>query len=336
MYTSLNEMAKIEKLPANVRVANMLSKESEFFGDMAMLEGNEVDGHTSEMRTGLPATTFRKYYGGVLPTKGSMATVFDGCMMAEQLAKVDCDLADRSNDLAEYRWRRDQAHIEGIKNDVLKQAWYGNSAAEPEKVLGFLTRFSDFDAPNGKNMIDAGGKGKNNTSIAIISHDDTTYHAITPQGSATGLQHTDLGRKLTKSPYDDGELEMYVSKYKWDIGWAMPDWRFHGAIRNIDVTQLKEDCGSGLNLVNALIRLQNRLYNLNRGKVVIYVNRTIKTFFELQLANKGNVWFTQVTIAERPQLFFRGVPIHLEDSLLDTEEAIPAAVERVEIQFKKA
>ncbi len=323
-YTTLVDIAKFEEKNAReIKVANLLSKESEFIGDMSVIEGNEVAGHTSEMVTGLPKTTFRKYYGGVQPTKGSTARVYDGCMMAEQLAKVDCDLANRASDLAEYRWERDQRHMEGLRLDVLDQAWYGNSKERPETVLGFIPRYSDFSAPNGKNLIDGGGRGSNNASICIISHDSTTYHAITPQGSGSGIQHSDLGKKLTTSPYGSGELEMYVSKYKWDIGFAMPDWRFNGRICNIDTTQLNpEASGASLDIVNSLIVLINRLYSLNRGKVVMYVNRTIKTFFELQLANKSNVWFTQVTINEQPQLFFRGVPIHLEDSLLDTEETI--------------
>jgi hypothetical protein len=58
------------------------------------------------------------------------------------------------------------------------------------------------------------------------------------------------------------------------------------------------------------------------GKTVIYVNRTVRTYLELQAMNKVNVLLQLVEWEGSTVLKFRGVPIRTVDAILNTESRV--------------
>ena len=50
-------------------IVETLSQTNEVLEDMVQLEGNLETGHRTTIRSGLPAPTWRKLYGGVQPSK---------------------------------------------------------------------------------------------------------------------------------------------------------------------------------------------------------------------------------------------------------------------------
>src|SRR5688572_419843 len=70
-------------------VVEILNETNEILPDMSWVEGNLVTGHRTTIRTGIPAPTWRKMYGGVQPNKGTTAQVTDNCGMLEAYAEVD-------------------------------------------------------------------------------------------------------------------------------------------------------------------------------------------------------------------------------------------------------
>src|SRR5687768_15162921 len=71
------------------KLVEILNMQNEIIEDMTFIEANEFTGHRSSIRTGLPAPTWRKLYGGVQPTKSTSVQVTDSMGMLEAYAEVD-------------------------------------------------------------------------------------------------------------------------------------------------------------------------------------------------------------------------------------------------------
>src|SRR5574341_847118 len=92
-------------------IVEILNATNEVLDDMSWQEGNLPTGHRTTVRTGIPAPTWRKLYGGVQPTKSTTAQVTDNCGMLEAYAEVDKALADLNGNTAAFRLSEDIAFI---------------------------------------------------------------------------------------------------------------------------------------------------------------------------------------------------------------------------------
>src|SRR5690606_14664134 len=150
------------KIPTIVEILN---ETNEILLDMSWVEGNLPTGHRTVVRTGIPAPTWRKLYGGVQPTKSTTAPVTDTCGMLEAYAEVDKALADLNGNTAEFRLSEDRAHIEGMNQAMADTLFYGDEDVYPERFTGLAPRYSSLLAENADNIIPAGGSGSDNASI---------------------------------------------------------------------------------------------------------------------------------------------------------------------------
>ena len=133
------------------RVVEILNQRNEVLEDMPWMEGNLPTGHRTTVRTGLPAPTWRKLYGGVQPTKSTTVQVTDATGMLEAYAEVDKALADLNGNAPAFRLSEDRAFIEGMNQEFASTLFYGNESTEPEDFTGFAPRFNDQSAANGEN-----------------------------------------------------------------------------------------------------------------------------------------------------------------------------------------
>jgi hypothetical protein len=129
------------------------------------------------------------------------------------------------------------------------------------------------------------------------------------------------------------QYQGYRTHFKWDIGMSVRDWRYAVRIANIDVTLLSG--GTAANLINALIRAVHRLptapvgvsseqdsdapQQAEYGRCAIYCNRTIRTYLDIQAANKTNVLLRLDEWNGKVVTTFRGVPMRTCDQILSTE-----------------
>jgi len=58
------------------------------------------------------------------------------------------------------------------------------------------------------------------------------------------------------------------------------------------------------------------------GNTVIYVNRVLKTQFDILAKDKSNVNYTADNAFGMPVTRFRGVPVRMWESILNTEDAL--------------
>ena len=113
-HPTLLDLAKRTDPDGNIAdIVEILNQTNEVLDDMVWLEGNLTTGHRTTIRTGLPAPTWRKMYGGVQPTKSTTAQITDNTGMLEAYAEVDKALADLNGNTAAWRLSEETQHIEG-------------------------------------------------------------------------------------------------------------------------------------------------------------------------------------------------------------------------------
>ncbi len=321
-------------------IINLLSQTNEILDDALVVEGNLATGHKTTVRTGLPSATWRLLNYGVPTTKSTTAQITDSCGMLETYSEIDKYLADLNGNSAEFRLSEDLAFLEGMNQQMATTVFYGNTLTNPERFMGTSPRFNTVTATNAataSNVIDAGGTGSTNTSLWLICWGPNTVHGIFPKGQISGLQHRDLG-EWTLLDANNNKYQGYRTHFKWDMGLTVRDWRYVVRVANIDVTLLSG--GSAANLINAMIRAVHRLPTApvsasteqksdapdggmyQMGRCAFYCNRTIRTYLDIQAANKTNVLLHLEQWDGKPITTFRGIPIRTNDALLNTEARI--------------
>lgn len=310
-------------------IAEILTLVNPILDDMVWKEGNLPTGHRHTIRSGLPAPTWRKLYGGVQPTKSRTLQVTDATGMLEAYAEVDKALADLNGNTSEFRLSEDKAHVEGMSQELTSTLIYGNETTEPEAFTGFGPRFNSQSAENGGNILTdaATPDASDNSSIWLMVWGDNVF-GIYPKGSKAGLEMEDKGQ-VTIENIDGagGRMEAYRTHYKWDCGLAVRDWRYVVRIQ-VDAEDLTKNAASGPDLIDLMAQAIDLVPNINAGRPVFYANRTVRGFLRRQIMNKvanSTLSIEQLTRANGAlirEIMFDGIPVRRCDALTNTESGI--------------
>lgn len=308
------------------QIAELLSQTNGILDDMLWMEGNLPTGHRTTIRTGLPLVFWRLINQGVVPSKSTTAQVDEAIGLLEAWSEVDVELAKLNGDQATFRFNEAQAFIEAMNQEMAQTIFYGNGSVSPEEFTGLSVRYSDVTAGNKTNIIDAGGSGSDNTSIWLIAWGQNTIHGIFPKGSQAGLEHEDLGEETAETTQGIGgaRLRVFRDRFVWKAGIALKDWRYVVRAGSIDVSDLVANAGSQAKVIEIMIKMLHRLPNLNMGKPVFYMNRTVFEMLDIQrlasVSTGGGITYENVDGKAVPM--FRGIPIRVVDALLNTEVAV--------------
>lgn len=304
-------------------IIEIMAQRNDLMNDAVAVECNQGNEHLTTIRTGLPTPTWRRLYEGVQPTKGTTTQVTDATGYLEDWSEVDAKLVEKAKNPQKFRMNEAKAHIMGISHTVASTLIYGNTATQPEKFDGLAVRYNDMSAPNGNQIIDAGGSGSDNTSVWFVTWGEGACHMLYPEGSPLGIQRKDKGLE-TKEKSDGTIYEVYREKFSQDVGFSLRDWRQVVRIANIDVSDLTADASAGADLIDLFVDAYYQLDNPNKadGKVVVYCSRTIAKFMHKQAMNSTNVRLSIEQYEGRPTTMFLGHPIRREDAILETEAAV--------------
>lgn len=305
-------------------IAEILNTTNEVLDDMTYQEGNLVTGHRFSMRTGIPAPTWRKLYGGVQPTKSTTAQVTDNTGMLEAYAEVDKALADLNGNTAEFRLSEDRPILEGISQELARTLFFGNEGIQPEAFTGLAPRYNLTTAANGENILLGGGASTNNTSIWLVVWSPNTVFGIVPKGSKAGIQMEDKGNvTIENADGSNGRMEAYRTHYRVDAGLCLKDWRYVVRIPNISKSLLTVDVSTGAKLYDLMFQAMEKIPNLGAGRPVFYMSRTTRTFLRQQVANKVvNSTLTIENVGGVPLMSFHGIPVKRCDALAADEALV--------------
>jgi hypothetical protein len=344
-FLSLADWAKRVGPDGNVDdIAELLSQCNEVFNDMLWRESNLPNGHKSTVRTGLPSGTWRVLYQGVPYTKSTTAQVTDSIGILEAYSQVDRELARLDGDVAAFRQSEDDAHLEGLSQQMASTLFYGNASVTPQQFTGFAPRFntvSTTTAQNAQNCLDAGGTLSANASMWVIGWGERTTFGIFPKASKAGLTFEDKGDVVPGFDSNNNRFEAYTSFFQWKAGLVVKDWRYVVRICNIDVSNSVNGLPgtSPPDLYALLSKAMVRFPTLTKrasgitetdapdevapGIVpAIYCNRTVREWLDIQAIRDKNVLLTMHDYAGQPIVEFRGIPIRVVDALLSTEARV--------------
>lgn len=314
-YTLL-ELAKRTNQGNLITIAEVLNEMNDILQDAVWIEANQLLGHVGTQRTSLPTGTHRMANAGVAPSASSTKQISEPIARLEALSDIDEAIIDIAPNAAEARAQEDRAFIEGLGQTMVDTILYGDITSDTNAFNGLASRYN---LTSMANVLGGSGTGDDTTSLWVIEWGPTKCHLIYPKGSKAGLEHNDKGKQRVMSDETTAKpFYAYESQFVAWYGLFIKDDRCVQRIANIETS------GSD-NLLNddQVIQAINLLPTMGgSGTARIYVNRTLRTQFDIMAKDKANVNYTSDTAFGAPVTKFRGIPVRLCEAILNTETAI--------------
>ena len=315
-------------------VVELLHQLTPMLKDAYAVECNNGTSHRHTIRTGLPSVAWGMLYKGITQSKSTKAQVTDTTGFVEGMTTVDCRLLDISENRGAVRMQEAESFLESIAQEVESTLFYGNSNSAPNEFMGLAPRFNDVTAPNGNQIIKAGGAGADNSSIWFVTWGPGTCHTLYPKGTMAGVKREDMGKQRVLDA-DGNPYYVEEEMFTQHIGMAVKDWRYISRICNIDISDLEAGTVDLYSFMRkAFYALQSRRHKYAQGKAgftmggqtVIYCNSDILEALDALATNAGSTDnFTRLRPMEiqgEEVLAYRGIPIRETDALLNTEALV--------------
>lgn len=343
VYPNLVDWARMANPDGTIAdIAWLLSQCNDVLKDMIFQEGNLPLGHKTTVSSGLPQGTWRGNNQGVAATKPMNAQYQFSIAMLSAYSMVDRAEAKLNGQIGKFRWNLDQAHIEGMSQQVASAMFYASEATDPNQFTGFAPFYptlSTATAQTANNVINAGGSGSANTSLWSIGWGDNTTFSLFPKGSVAGLQYEDKGDVRALYDTNGNSYEGYTSYFEWKIGLCVKDWRYNVRIANIDTTTAGL-LGATPPDLNALMAIAANIPPVSTRRMsgitqsdapgdpvpgvnrAWYCNRSVRTALDLQAIRDKNVLLSIKEYAGEPVTMWRDAPVRLVDALINTEATV--------------
>lgn len=307
-----------------IPVIEMLSQMNPVLDDAIAVECNKDTTHLHSVRTGLPSVAWGKLYKGISQSKSGKAQVEDTTGFVEGLSTIDQRLLDLSANEGAVRLSEATSFLEAMSQEVATRIFYGNTASDPDQFMGLAPRFNDSTAPNGNQVIKAGGTGSDNTSIWFVTWGDNQTQLLYPKGTKAGVSREDMGSQRVL----DSNGDPYYAKeelFRWHVGLAVKDWRYVSRICNIDVSNMQAGSVKLYDYMRkAYYQMQNR--RVPGGKLAIYCNRDVLEALDALATNAGAsdsfIRLRPMEIEGKEVMTYRGIPIRETDALINTEALV--------------
>lgn len=332
LNSSAPTLLDIANMPGNEsakEIVNLLAQFNPMLEDAPAFPCNDGSSHKTTVRTGLPSPVWGKLYKGIPSTKGTRQSVKDTTGFLEAAGEVDTRLVDvweKAEEKASIRFEEAEGQLEAMAQEAARALFYHDSDTDPEKPMGFAPRFSSLSAENGKQIINGGGVGADNTSMWMITWDKKSNHLIFPKAHKAGIQRDDRG-KVPKLDANGDTYFVYREDFTWHLGLSVRDWRYVARGANIKVADLTTDASTGANIIEMLTEMYYKHYGrrVNMGKTCIYANTEIVKFLDYQARNATKnlfLTFKEAGPNAKEVLHFRGIPIRESDALVNTEARV--------------
>ena len=315
----------------SAEIIEILHEMNPILDDAMMMECNNGTNHIHSVRGGLPALTWGQLYKGIPNSKSRYVQVTDTTGFVEGKSEVDVRLLDLAGDNGnKLRLSEAMGFLEAMSQEVADKLFYGNVATDPEQFTGFSPRFNDKSAPNGNQIIDAGGTGSDNTSMWMITWGDMQCQLLYPKGTQAGVNRVDKGEQNVL----DADSNTYFAKmevFTWHVGLAVKDWRYVTRIANIDVSDMKAGNVKLYDFLRAAYyqhegRRRKKMGKMLTGMTALYCNRDVMEALDALATNAGAsdsfIRLKPMEIQGQEVMTYRGIPIREVDAILNTESQV--------------
>jgi len=323
-------------------IAWLLAQSNEVIKDMIFQEANMPLAHKVTVNVGLPQGTWRNNNQGVSSSKPVNAQYQFSIGELVSYSMVDKSEAVLNGEVGKFRWNQDQAHIEGMSQQIASALMYSNEATNSAQFTGFSPYYNTINtasAQSATNVIDGGGTGSSNSSLWLLGWGDNTLFSIFPKGSQAGLVYEDKGDTTPLYDSNGNRYEGYTSYFCWKIGLAIKNWQYAVRMANLDTTTAGLGGTTPPDLFVLMSQAVTKLPTLTRRASGItetdapsdpspgirpgfYCNRTVRTYLDIQAIRDKNVLLSSKDYAGDPVMQFRDIPIRIVDALTNAEVAL--------------
>lgn len=303
-------------------VINMLIRSNPFIQDATLIEGTEFGGNKSMQLTGQPSGAFRLYNEGIPVEKATYKTIQDSCGNLESWSEIDVGVLEDHPNPAMYRKWQDDAHVEGLGITAEEKVFYGNEITDPAGFTGLLPRYDKIAGGETSDNVINGGGSSNRSSIWLIDWSPRTCFLFHGRGQKGGLQVQNLP-EATKYDGSGNPYRVVGTKFHWNIGLALADFRYCARIGNVDAASL------GTDFVFKLIDMVNAVpkRGVGMGRRVIYMNKTVNGALEKQIVGESANSIMALPWVDwhgQQVKSFQGIPIIIADAITNAESAMTA------------
>jgi|WetSurMetagenome_2_1015567.scaffolds.fasta_scaffold138284_2 hypothetical protein len=309
-------------------IAEVMTKVNPFLDHIPFKESTLEAGEIVARRKQLGSPSWRRYNEGVQPsvTKVSTATEIMGHL--EDWSEIDKALVDIQGDQAEFQFNESKGKMESMAQEMAVTYMYGNLSSDPKTFTGFMPRLGALNSTYGTGspiVIDGGGRTATaQGSILIVGWGMDKVYGIYPKNTVGGLQFENLGED-TKTFTDGSLMRVYRSRFGWDAGLAIKDYRYVIRIANIDAAALATigtDSDTSAILFNKIMDALAYIPIPGSVDLHMYMPRPVWSALNKK---STEISYRDITMNIQDAGFVYnvyGVPCHLCDSMLMTEAVV--------------
>lgn len=320
-------------------VVEMLAQENPFLQDIPWRQCGKGREDVTTIRTGMPKATYRAFYEGIVPSKGTKKQVTNTCATVSTALEFDMRLYKAAKDKEAFLADEQRSHMEVMGQALANLIWYGRTKDDPRGINGLFATYSEY-APEGSTddseaafyVINGGHStvsqsGSKLRSVSIVGWGEKSIHGLYPEGGKMGLDVGQLKEQYVDVTNVDGaaaKLLMGIQEMNQDAGLAIRDFRCGGRICNIDLSRAFDSSGVP-DYTEKLRRLLCRVKS-NGVTLRMYMCRMMFEVLSVQFARKTQE--NAVKYADLEQKFdgsLLGVPVSFNDSLNVDEDAVSQA-----------
>lgn len=308
-------------------VAEILMQSNSIVNDMPMYEGNMDVGERITVRKSLGNPKWKRYNEHVKPSVSRTSQVDEVTGHLEDWSEIDCDLADKAGNRGEFLMREAKPKMQAMADEMARTIVYGSLSDDPKTFNGFMTRLSTKNEAymNGNPVVlDAGGTSSGAlASMLFVGWGDSSVYGIYPKGSNAGLKFEDKGKVTSQN--EDGYLDVYQSKFSWDCGLAVKDYRYILRVANIDVASLLSltpETAKTSKLYMDFMQAVGMIPNPQTVRLTCYCPRQVWIALSKVAAATGNRPVNQGITEAGFVTSIMGVPVKMQDTMLTTEAQV--------------
>ncbi len=307
----------------DTNIVELLAKKSPLIRDALWVEGNEMSGHRSHVRTSLPTPAWRKLNQVSSFDKSTTAPITDTIGICEKWFQIDAKMVKmQANPMAFLKTEHD-AFVEAFAQEIEDTAFNGNENTAPEEFTGILPRFNTISGSpeNLENIFAESTSDSDACSIILVDWGQKRAHMLYPRGSGGGLEVYDEGLVTSENHAGQtGPLQVFRKKFSWDCGFHLPDWRSISRFQ-FDPDDIVASGSSGPVIRDTMRKMISRVEPGPGAR--FYMGRTAKEMFDLQGNHADTLALTSVTAAQGEIVeHFQMIPIRRTDALPDTEASL--------------
>lgn len=318
-------------------IVEMMLQANPIMNDFVVLPANNGVNDIAVIRTGMPTGTWKAFYQGVQPSKGSKKQVSVSAGTLSHLIQVDKEMVDRSQNKEAEMADEAFTHASQMSVEMCQTVFYGNVAKNARKFNGLSpiysvlgTDASESDESSfytlGAKRSGSGGNHGKLRSIWLVGHGRLGTYMFYPKGTTGGLQRgTVEDNRITLA--DGSRLKVYEQEFNWTAGLQVKDFRKNVRICNIELDKLqdgtlKDDLDLGRLMQQALVRADGTGVRQD-----FYMSKLMYEQLVLQIRDKKiqSGFFDFSDYEGKKMLHFQGVPVKICDGLETNEEEVSAA-----------